>query len=63
VERSIDDKTILDIIATSTYETFKKGKTVFKFGAKGDKFYLILHGEVGVHIPVREYKETKRQIR
>ena len=52
MQRSIDDKTILDVIATSTYETFKKGKTVFKAGAKGDKFYLILHGEVGVHIPV-----------
>jgi hypothetical protein len=40
----LEDKVIMDIIATSTYENFKKGKTVIKHGDIGDKFYLILFG-------------------
>ena len=41
---NLEDKVILDIIATSTYENFKKGKTIFNHGDIGDKFYIILFG-------------------
>jgi CRP-like cAMP-binding protein len=33
------------------YLHFKKGDYVFKFGDFGDKFYIILKGEVSVRIP------------
>jgi CRP-like cAMP-binding protein len=29
------------------YEFFRKGDIVFEKGSIGDKFYIILHGEVG----------------
>jgi CRP-like cAMP-binding protein len=34
-----------------THESFFKGENVFELGSQGDKFYIILEGEVGVMIP------------
>ena len=37
--------------------------TVFKEGDKGDKFYIILHGTVGVMKPNQKYLDTRRRMR
>jgi CRP-like cAMP-binding protein len=61
-KRNYDDRTMLDIIGTSSHEEFKKGTILFKAGSIGDKFYLILHGKVSVNIPRKSYKELKRHL-
>ena len=32
------------------YEYRKKGSTIIEAGSKGDYFYIILHGQVEVHL-------------
>lgn len=39
------------------YEYFKAGEAVFKFGEHGDKFFVMLKGEVCVKIPDPKYKK------
>ncbi len=39
------------------YEHMRAGEAVFKFGEYGDKFYVILKGEVCVKIPDPKYKK------
>ena len=33
------------------YEKFEKGKNVFDYGHRGDKFYLIIEGQVSIWVP------------
>jgi len=42
-----------------------KGKNVFKYGEKGDKYYIILSGTVSINIPQNFRKSiliSKKQI-
>ena len=43
---AMDDRLLLEVISTSRHEFAEKGKIIFRYGDKGDKFYLILHGSV-----------------
>ena len=53
-DREIEDRTILDLVATSSYEFIKRNQVVFKQGEIGEKFYLILYGKAGVRVPTEE---------
>ena len=44
------------------YEHFKAGQIVFTIGDYGDKFYIILHGSVGVLIPNKKRRKTVDKI-
>lgn len=34
-------------------EEFEEGEKIFDFGDFGDKFYIILQGQVGVDVPIK----------
>ena len=63
IERGFDDASLLRILANASFEAVPSGTTVFKEGDKGDKFYIILHGSVGVMKPNLAYHNTKRKMR
>jgi CRP-like cAMP-binding protein len=62
-DRGIEDRTILDVIATSSYEFIRKNQIVFKQGEKGEKFYLVMYGKVAIKGPTEEYGEAKLAIK
>ena len=33
------------------YKVYGKGEVLCEYGTKGDRFYIILEGEVGIRIP------------
>ena len=39
------------LLANASFEALPEKATVFKEGDKGDKFYIVLHGTVGVMKP------------
>ncbi|EGR29593.1 hypothetical protein IMG5_152770 [Ichthyophthirius multifiliis] len=43
-----------------TYESYKKGQEVIKIGSIGDKFYIILNGQVSIHI--KKYQDYDQEI-
>ena len=47
---SIEEK-LRDISLNMKYEYFNKNTVMFKYGDKGDKFYIILKGKIGFLIP------------
>jgi len=44
------------------YESFRAGEAVFKFGEHGEKFYVVLKGEVSVKIPDPKYKKPTNPV-
>ncbi len=50
-DQNIQDSELPEIVQCLTYQTFKPGENVFEYGNQGDKFYMILSGEVSVLIP------------
>jgi hypothetical protein len=42
---------LYEIAKHTQYECHNEGETIFKYGSVGDKFYLILRGEVSCQIP------------
>ncbi|TNV87944.1 hypothetical protein FGO68_gene15687 [Halteria grandinella] len=59
------DKNLKEIVSCLTYEFVPKGCNVFEYGSQGDKFYILLQGEVGVLIPNSNdynYREVREQI-
>ena len=62
-ERDFDEESMLKILANASFETVEEGQYVFKRGEIGDKFYLVLHGSVGVHIQNPQWKLLKREKR
>ena len=49
-KRNIQGNDIVQVCQELKYEYFGKGEAVFKYGDIGDKFYVILRGEVAVKI-------------
>lgn len=49
--KQIEGNDILQVCQEIKYEYMSQGDYVFKFGDTGDKFYVILKGEVSVRIP------------
>lgn len=43
------------------FESMSKGKRVFRYGDYGDKFYIILKGEVSVHAPVKVFSKDHNE--
>ena len=44
-----DDK--MKIYECLQYRVFKRGETMCKFGEVGDRFFIILKGQVGILVP------------
>ena len=40
------------------YEYHRKGNNIIKFQEKGDKFYIVIKGKVGVMVPKRFKRES-----
>jgi hypothetical protein len=61
-EQSITDiSEMLDIANSLTYEFIPKGKEVFEYGSIGEKFFIIIEGEVSVIIPNPECRDFKHR--
>ena len=58
-EREIKDQDFLEIVSALKYETFKRKQVIFHFGDLGDKFYILIQGEVGVLIPNPKIKNSR----
>lgn len=50
----------MNIAETLSYEFFKRDATVFQQGDKGDKFYIIIEGEVSIKI-FNKVHDSKRK--
>lgn len=44
-------------------EVFHTGREIFRYGDYGDKMYIILKGRVSIHIPNKEKKKLKAQLK
>ena len=62
-ERGFDEASLLKILYNASFETVTGGDVVFREHDIGDKFYLILHGSVGVFKANPKYKTLKRDMR
>ena len=48
-----------DIVNALSYEHFHDGECIMHWGELGDKFYILLKGQVGVHIPSPKIKDSR----
>lgn len=62
-QRNIQGNDIIQVCSEMKYECIRAGDAVFKFGEHGDKFYVILRGEVCVKVPDAKYKKSHRSHR
>jgi len=64
-QQTFEFSDLLEISKSITLEKFEIGQYVFKHQEVGNKFYIILKGEVGVYVPeeaaVSEEKIKERQ--
>lgn len=51
----------MDILNSLKYEFQPKQRDIFEFGDQGEKFYMILEGEVSVVIPNPECKDFQHR--
>ena len=67
VDREIQkDEDLYDIALTMSIQNYEEEEKVFDYGDQGDKFYIILKGQVGVDIPIKvtvspEEKEKRKK--
>ena len=52
----------MNIAETLSYEFIKREQTVFNQGDKGDKFYIIIEGEVSIKIFNKVYDAKKKDL-
>lgn len=52
---------LTEISQCLTYEPMQRGKEVFEYGSIGEKFYMMIEGEVSVLIPNAECRDFKRR--
>lgn len=60
-DRDIKDADYPEIISSMNYEFCPAGHDVFEYGSYGEKFYIILQGEVKVIIPNPEIWDFKER--
>lgn len=61
-EQGITDAAeVLQIAQCLTYESVAKGRDVFEYGSVGEKFFIIIEGEVSVIIPNPECRDFKHR--
>ena len=51
-----------DIVHALGYEHFRDGECIMQWGELGDKFYILLKGQVGVLIPSPKIKDSRDQM-
>jgi signal-transduction protein with cAMP-binding, CBS, and nucleotidyltransferase domain len=61
-ERDIKANDFPDIVQSLTLEHFHHGEVVFNWGDYGDKFYIILRGQVNVLIPSPNIKNSRDEM-
>jgi CRP-like cAMP-binding protein len=49
------------IAQSLTYERCPRGRQIFEYGSMGDKFYMIIDGEVSVRVPNPQCRDFKRR--
>jgi hypothetical protein len=47
----LTDKYLKELTISIHFVKFNKGTDIFKYGDYGDEFFVIMKGNVGVHIP------------
>lgn len=62
-KKNIQGQDLVQICQELKHEFYREGEAVFKQGEYGDKFYVILKGEVGVKIPdpKRRLEQAQKQ--
>ena len=60
-DQNIDTTDLTDVVQGLTYDFFPRGKEVFEYGSIGEKFYMILEGEVSVMVPNQECRDFRRR--
>lgn len=61
-EREITQDNAVMIAETLSYEYMTPQTTVFYQGDQGDKFYIIIEGEVSVKIQNKVYESKRREV-
>ena len=51
---------VYEITKHLNYEHFNKNDIIFEYGSQGDKYYLIIRGEVAVMLPSKKQQEVSR---
>ena len=57
----LSDENYLNLINALHFERAFQGSILFEIGQQGDKFYLILHGKVGVYVPFNKNKDLLKK--
>lgn len=60
-DQNIQENDLPEIAQGLNYEYIQRGQDVFEYGSIGEKFYMIMEGEVSVMIPNPECKDFKRR--
>lgn len=55
------DDMMPEIVQRLTYEYFPRGKEVFEYGSIGEKFYIIIDGEVSIMVPNPDCRDFQRR--
>ena len=58
----MDDRTLLDLIGTSSHTYAEKGEIVYEQGDEPEAFFLILHGRCSVNVNNFEHLDIQRNI-
>ncbi|CDW88479.1 cyclic nucleotide-binding domain containing protein [Stylonychia lemnae] len=61
-ERDIKQENYKLIVESLTYEYHQAGELVFSQGEQGDKFYIIIEGQVSVRVMNKEYERREKEI-
>jgi CRP-like cAMP-binding protein len=61
-DRDIKPQDFPDILQCLILEHYPKGAVIFNYGDMGDKFYIILSGQVRVMIPDPAIKSSRDQM-
>ena len=53
-DENIKEDELLEICKKLRYETYLEDEIVFNYGEYGNKFYIIIEGEVGILVPDKQ---------
>jgi len=60
-DRNIKDKDVSELCTAFKFEHFDSHSNVFKWGDQGEKFYIIIKGQVSVQVPNPKIKNWRMQ--
>lgn len=61
-DRDIKAMDYPDIVNALSYEHFNDSQCIMQWGELGDKFYILLKGQVGVLVPTGRIKDSRDQM-